>query len=205
MDSKLCGLTLKICSAKPGKVLQLIKREIAINHLIYVFWNVMKLYKYIVWLLLPVLSSCVKPPSYPVEPILTFKSVSTDVAVSDSTQVVFTVSFTDGDGDIGPNTNGTDSCNICGLSGGDSTCLKEGRFNVFLINNYTKCIAQFTSANIEPRGRFDDISGEIDIISQLSCRPFLTSDTASYSIAIRDRAGHLSNFVQAAPVRLICR
>lgn len=165
----------------------------------------MKLYHFFFPVIVLCLSSCVKPPTYPIEPVIEFVSVSTDVAVSDSTQVMFTISFTDGDGDIGPNYNGTDSCNICGLSGGDSTCLKEGRFNVFLINNYTKCVAQYTSANVEPRGRFDDISGEIDIVSQLSCRPFRNSDTASYSIVIRDRAGHLSNFVQAAPVALICR
>lgn len=167
----------------------------------------MVLKKYFAFLVVvTVISGCVKPPTYPVEPQIEFVSVSSDYVYSGYTDTI-TISFTDGDGDIGIGTGGDDSCDICGLKTGDSTCLNLSKFNVFLIDNRDNCIATLASADVEPKGKYDDISGEIVIITTIDSKkcfappqPGCPKDTVTYSILIKDKAGHRSNVVQTTPI-----
>ncbi len=151
-------------------------------------------------------TACVKAPDYPIAPVIEFKSVSSEFLKSGYIDTI-TISFTDGDGDLGVSPSPGDTCNQCGLKNGDSTCLKLRGFNVFLIDNRDNCVGTFASANVEPEGKFKSISGEIDIIRAIDSKkcfapptPGCPKDTVIYSIIIRDRAGNFSNTVQSVPI-----
>lgn len=159
-----------------------------------------------IFLLIATLSGCIKAPEYPVEPIIEFKSVSSSYVYSGRTDTI-TVSFTDGDGDIGVTPSDGDTCNLCSLKYGDSTCLHLSGFNVFIIDSRDTCIGTYASANIETSGKYKALSGEISIITAIDSKkcfatpdPNCPLDTAVYSVIVRDRAGHLSNIVQTTPI-----
>lgn len=157
-------------------------------------------------IILCVLSGCVKPPTYPSEPQIEFKSVSSNYVYSGYTDTI-TISFTDGEGDFGVTESPDDSCDFCSLKTGDSACLSLKGFNVFLIDHRDTCISTYASANIETGSKYDDISGEIVIITAVDSKkcfappqPGCPKDTVVYSILIKDKAGHRSNIVQTTPI-----
>jgi hypothetical protein len=157
-------------------------------------------------LLLSALSGCVKPPTYPSEPQITFKSVSSNYVYSGYTDTI-TISFTDGEGDIGVVSSTGDSCDFCSLKTGDSSCFNMTGFNVFLIDHRDTCMSTYASANIETGSKYDDISGEIVIITAIDSKkcfappqPGCPKDTVVYSIMIKDKAGNRSNIVQTTPI-----
>lgn len=152
------------------------------------------------------ISGCVKPPAYPSEPQITFKSVSSTYVYSGQTDTI-TISFTDGEGDIGVTSSPSDTCNFCSLKTGDSSCFNMSGFNVFLIDHRDTCMSTYASANIETGSKYDDISGEIVIITSIDSKkcfappqPGCPKDTVVYSILIKDKAGHRSNIVQTPPI-----
>lgn len=152
------------------------------------------------------LSSCVKEPSYPIEPVIEFKSVSSDY-VNAGFADTLTISFTDGDGDIGVNPAGDDSCDLCSFKNGDSTCLRLSSFNVFVIDSRDTCVGTFASANVESTGKFKALSGEISVITAVDSKkcfavpdPNCPNETFFYWIVIRDKAGHLSNIVRTSDI-----
>jgi hypothetical protein len=152
------------------------------------------------------LFACVKAPTYPIEPHIAFKSVSSAYLKSGYADTI-TFSFTDGDGDIGVNASSTDSCDQCSLKHGDSTCLKMGGFNVFLIDSRDTCVSFFASANIAQQGKYKGISGDIEVIRAIDSKkcfappqPGCPKDTVVYSIILRDMAYHFSNTVKTIPI-----
>jgi len=152
------------------------------------------------------LAACVKPPVYPIEPEIEFKSVSSTFIKSGYLDTI-SFTFTDGDGDIGVNPSSADTCNPCGFKSGDSSCLKMRGFNVFLIDSRDTCVSSFASANIEQKGKYDDISGEIIVIRAIDSKkcfapptPGCPRDTVVYTIVLRDKAGHFSNAVKTPPI-----
>jgi hypothetical protein len=152
------------------------------------------------------LAACVKPPIYPMEPVIEFKSVSSSFVKSGYSDTI-TFTFTDGDGDIGVNPSAADTCNQCSFKTGDSTCLKMRGFNVFLIDIRDTCVGSFASANIEQQGRYDDISGEIAVIRAIDSKkcfapptPGCPKDTVVYTIILRDKAGNFSNAIKTTPI-----
>ena len=152
------------------------------------------------------LSSCVKEPSYPIEPVIEFKSVSADYINAGMADTI-TVSFTDGDGDIGVNPAADDSCDFCALKNGDSTCLRLSSFNVFIIDSRDTCVGTYASANIESSGKYKALSGEISIITAVDSKkcfavpdPTCPNETFFYWVVIRDKAGHLSNIVRTSDI-----
>jgi len=156
--------------------------------------------------LLALISSCIKPPTFPIEPHIEFKSVSSNYVYSGYTDTLI-VSFTDGDGDIGVSPSSNDSCDLCALKHGDSTCFNLSGFNVFLIDSRDTCISTYASANIQTGSKYADISGEIVIIATIDSKkcfaapmPGCPKDTVVYSILIKDKAGHKSNIVQTTPI-----
>lgn len=156
--------------------------------------------------LILLLSGCVKPPTYPSQPQIEFKSVSSGYVYSGYTDTI-TISFTDGEGDIGVSSSPDDSCDFCSLKSSDSTCFNMKGFNVFLIDHRDTCISTFASANIETGSKYDDISGEIVIITAIDSKkcfatpqPGCPKDTVVYSIMIKDKAGNRSNIVQTTPI-----
>jgi hypothetical protein len=160
----------------------------------------------LIFFLIAAVSGCVKPPSYPIVPHIEFKSVSSSLVKSGYTDTV-TISFTDGDGDIGVNGSASDSCDICSYKHGDTTCFYSRGFNVFLIDSRDTCLGLNSTANIETSGKYNSLSGDILIITAIDSKtcqappdPNCPLDSLHYSIVIRDEAGHLSNFVKSSVI-----
>lgn len=148
--------------------------------------------------------ACVDPPNYPVEPVITFKSLSKRTLLQrplnqrDSIQITFT--FTDGDGDLG--FQDTTS----------SVFIRDGE------DNFSRL--PYRIPYIEQQGAGNGISGEITLIAPTVCCKYtdpvekislacqnvpIKLDTIFYIISIKDRAGHLSNEIRTDPILLICK
>lgn len=178
------------------------------------FFGSMRKAAFIYFLLAFSLYSCVKPPSYSNTPQIQFVSVSQPI-IANGLSDTLTFSFTDGDGDIGvPSiapqdtvTNCSDS--LCALKNGDSACLHQANFDVFLIDGRSNCLECFASANVQPSGKYKAISGTIQVVEgvynlqcpQCSCK---TTDSVVYSIILRDMAGHFSNVIKTTPIAIVC-
>lgn len=162
---------------------------------------------------LTVVSSCLKPPpSYPIEPKIEFKSLSKTV-IEEYDTLTITVNFTDGDGDLGPK-GLIPSCtaNICDLVS-DSSCLNDPAWSLYLLDHRDSCLSLLNIPYIEPKGKYDDLSGEIIFSTPpVSCKvrdcsplPGCPDDTVVYTVLFKDRAGHWSNGIQTPPVIIHCR
>lgn len=147
--------------------------------------------------------SCAKPPEFPVEPAIEFLRLSSNTlpqSLADDEFVLATISFTDGDGDIGNDDNET----------------------TIIITDLRDSTLE-SSATILPKvpeqGANNGISGEITFrifqscciyppeFFQTSCTPSTSSfvvDTIVYEVYIIDRAGNESNKVQLEPIYLQC-
>ncbi len=142
--------------------------------------------------------ACIKPPSYPIEPVIAFTSLS-KVTIQQSTlnedSITINFTFTDGDGDLG------DSDSI----------------NIFVTDTRQDFIAnKFRIPFIPPEGAANGISGEVSIVTystccifpdgQVPCTPSVTYpvDTLTYKVQIKDRAGNLSNIIETPPIFVLC-
>jgi len=155
------------------------------------------------------MASCISPPNYPIEPVITFASLSrTEVDQKDTVRIK--VEFTDGDGDLGFATQDT-LCKLCNLD----TCLGGGR-SLFLIDDRVpQCFtAVYQIPVIPPKGSSDAISGEIDFTSPPICcinagfpcvlDPVKILDTVYFSVFLRDRAGNISDTLALPPIIIRC-
>ena len=144
---------------------------------------------------------CARPPDYPIEPVIEYLSLSNN-SMSQSNiadRVLATISFTDGDGDLGDD------------NGETTIFIKDLRDD-----------SPENSAKILPKvpepGANNGISGEITFqllhscciwppqFTQAPCSPSTAYpvDTIVYEVYIIDRAGNESNRVQLAPIYLQC-
>ena len=156
--------------------------------------------------LLPVLavliiSSCKKPEEYPIEPVITFKSISTSRNAQGFDQKMYVVlNFTDGDGDIGYLTSG----------------LNDPIFddpNSPYYNNYVADIFRMENGNwvpyptilplagrlpyITPEGKNKAVKGEI--VCEFAVPLQAHQDTFRLDVFIYDRGLHKSNTVSTDP------
>jgi hypothetical protein len=146
-------------------------------------------------LLLITLTSCPAPPEYPPIPRIDFVSMSRDTVIQSLDSNVITISFEDGDGDIG-----SDDVENLFLT------------DITLVNRVQK----FKIPRISQQGIGNGISGKIDIViepgsmccdsTKFSCVPETGApmETIIYNIYLEDRAGNASNVLQLPPLRLIC-
>ncbi|MEZ4951210.1 MAG: hypothetical protein R2784_17760 [Saprospiraceae bacterium] len=159
--------------------------------------------KYLTIIFLSVFAiACVKPPDYPIEPLIDFLRLDKNTlsqGLDDQDFVLATISFTDGDGDIG---SSNDSISIV------ITDLRDNSIN--------------TSATELPevpsQGAGNGISGEITFrlfqtcciwppqFQQAPCTPSSNYpvDTLRYEVFIRDKAGNESNRIVLDPIYLFC-
>jgi hypothetical protein len=141
--------------------------------------------------------SCKKPIEYPLEPVIGFKSIaiSQDASGYDS-KVFVTLTFTDGDGDLGyyPRESGRNNPLF------DDPA--SPYYNNFIVTTYIKrsgsWVADTTNVSarlpyMTPEGANKALKGEIE--RELTLPPALTLDTLKYDIYIWDRALHQSNIV----------
>lgn len=152
------------------------------------------------------LFACSTPPEYPLEPIISYRGLSTINIPQSSSSVdaldtlIIRIGFTDGDGDLGDR----DSINIW------LTDSRDGFRHIFKINE------------IPELGSSRSISGEIAIKltnspatkyfcctfpnTRVTCIPSteFPVDTMSYSIQVRDRAGNFSNSIRTETFNVLC-
>jgi hypothetical protein len=151
-------------------------------------------------------NACIKPPDYPIEPVIEFKSLSKNLMPQKGLgkdSVAITFSFTDGDGDLGfENNEGsiliTDtrdnfdklpySIPFVGLQGVGNGI--SGEVTFIFANDLTCCIYADITA-VEP------CTATVNVPE--------TFDTMSLKIRIKDRAGHISNTIETAPLYLRCK
>ncbi len=179
----------------------------------------MKVWQYISLVLLSgfvvVLTGCLDPPNYPPEPEIEFVNVS-KTKVKGMTlfrpnndlppdSIEFTVSFTDGDGDIGIANNDPDTCAF-----GDSVSFDQLGCNAYLVDSRTGSVATYRIPLVTPKGNIKAISGEIKIkiYSPFICLvPFGSTqkqDTVFYTLSIKDQAGNRSNDVLSPIIVIDC-
>ncbi len=154
------------------------------------------------------LTACIRPPDYPVEPHIEYVSMSKTGMLQgqgpeDTTYV--TISFTDGDGDLGHFKEGSE----------------EQVLDLFLTDLRTGAQSEsFIIPFVPELGSGNGISGEITIRLLTTCcifPPYVTDaaapcdpsqqypvDTLRYEIYLMDRAGHESNRVQTEDIYLFC-
>ncbi|WP_236980322.1 hypothetical protein [Membranihabitans maritimus] len=146
-----------------------------------------------------VLTSCIKRPDFPDEPVIEFISMNRNQMIQDNfntDSLRITFSFTDGDGDLGNN---------------DS-------LNIFIRDNRDQFIAsQYRLPMLPSEGASRGIEGEITITIYTTCCIFpdgtppctpsqlYPRDTLTYDIFIKDRAGHESNTITTNPIVLLCQ
>lgn len=149
------------------------------------------------------LQFCVKPPDYPKEPVIEFLNMSKNTMLQTplgADTVLVTISFTDGDGDLGFE------------EASESILIKDGRDGVSR--------PSLSIPYIEQQGAGNGISGEITFELTSTCCIFvdpatgfkracadvpMATDSVFYRISIKDRAGNVSNEITTPSIRLICK
>jgi hypothetical protein len=159
----------------------------------------MKSFFYLFIVLSVTIAACVRPPDYPIEPRIEFLGLSKNTILQEPNKdtLYLSVSFTDGDGDIGFQNN-------------DSTLyVVDTRKNGERINDVQGL------PSVPEQGAGNGITGEIRFrINGGCCKNTITPcvapytyprDTIIYEIYIKDRAGHESNHVKTPPIYILCQ
>ncbi len=147
-----------------------------------------------------ILTSCLNPPEYPIEPQIEFLRMTKGTMIQNqlnTDSLLLTIGFTDGDGDIG---------------------LEGGGFDLFITDTRDNVMPPaYRIPKVPEQGIGNGISGEISFIIYTTCCYFpngqdpCTSsttypvDTLSYLVYINDRAGHQSNVIETPPILLQCQ
>ena len=147
--------------------------------------------------------SCINAPSYSDIPEIEFIGFSNrvmDQAPINSDSTILSISFTDGDGDIGF----------------DKEDVGE---NIVVIDNRTgEIFDRFRVPSIPPEGANNGVSGEINMLLLNTCCVFPPQDSIpncesptqyptnelTFTVYILDRAGNKSNEIITSPITLNC-
>ena len=152
---------------------------------------------------------CVQPPDYPIEPVIEYVGLTKNTMLQGKTgedETYITISFTDGDGDIGFFQEGSSMVET----------------DLFLRDLRTDSeAAKFSIPFVPELGTTNGISGEITFRLLTTCCVFpewvtdvqspcdpsmqYPVDTPRYEIYIRDRAGHESNRIETEDIYLLCQ
>lgn len=168
----------------------------------------MKIQSFLFFLLLAcMVISCVKPPNYPDEPRIEYVGLNKSTIAqgngnnpADTLEITFF--FEDGDGNLGtPNSDTTN-------------------FDVFLYDSRDSSSTKFRLPVLPDQGIGNGVSGEATLrIPTLfnicctfpngatPCQPStqFPTDTFSYAITLRDRAGNMSNSIQTEMITVLCQ
>lgn len=179
--------------------------------------------KYYLTVLVIFFLSCSKKPKFPIEPQIEFGSLSNDFIdfrQNNTDSIVWiTVSFKDGDGDLGiPEDNNISNRFL--IDGNNCVIGKYGdqvdtsidvsvvEANVLFTDSRNGCTLYHKFQEIPTKGNVKAISGSITFkVSYTNfCHPAYCKnkmDTISYNIKVVDRAEHTSNSVSTPPIILI--
>lgn len=139
-------------------------------------------------LLIGVLNACKKEDEYPVEPVIAFRDFVKFKDTNGADSLQLTVSFTDGDGDIGNLENDQ-----------NPQSKLYSRYFEKINGVFTEINLGFPPSGIPyvpVSGRNKNISGDISV--SLFANPLKVNDTVRYEVYITDRAGHKSNAVTSS-------
>jgi len=132
--------------------------------------------------------SCIDPPRYPDEPVITNIRLNqtTFSQFADDSQMY--IDFTDGDGDIG------------------SEDEDDSPVNLIMIDSRSGFEYNAKIPFIPPNGNVEDISATltVDIDQYTTCFPDKTQDTLFFSVQMIDRAGNASNVFDTEQMILLC-
>ncbi len=149
-------------------------------------------------------ATCTQPPDYPKEPYIGFigfnqNSISQGTLNAPLDTLAVTFSFTDGDGDLGSENDSLD---------------------VFFTDSRDGFVTNFKLPFIPEQGGGSGISGDVtvkiinkpfniccgNLATGEACQPNIPgpTDTLSYFIQIRDRAGNFSNKTRTSTLTLLC-
>lgn len=134
---------------------------------------------YLFFLLLIV--SCKKDSTEPT-PSIEFVSVSS-TSVSEGDPLTFRISYTDGDGDLGEN--------------------EANAYNLFLIDNRINLTYQYRIRELAPSNATISIRGNLDVVlNSATITDGSSSQGATFSIYVKDRAGNQSNSVSSPSITI---
>ena len=139
--------------------------------------------KYIfLFALIMFLSACKKDEiEFPVEPSITYTSISPAIAIQYSDHVVIAIRYEDGDGDLGENNDNVKNC--------------------FVTDNRIGITYQFRIQQLAPTGASIPIKGPLNIdIGGQALTDSSAQQNVSYTLYVVDRAGHKSNSVTTASI-----
>lgn len=154
------------------------------------------------------IASCVEPPQYDLVPEIEFVSVSEDTIDAITGEFFVTMSFKDGDGDLGFEEFSPDACDLC-----DSSCYNHPTYALFLVDSRkgfnngdsVQCLTPFDMPFVPVKGSTGAISGEIEVkVTGIFCFPFIPTDSLYFLITVKDRAGNFSNTIETPYVHLRC-
>ena len=158
--------------------------------------------KYVLVLLFSftLLAACKKDEIYPIEPIISFKSVGTFTGNSGKdSMAVIVVNFTDGDGDIGLNPDDTLPPFNSGSPYYRNYIIEffEKVNGVWVLNPISPTLGG-RLPYITPKGSNKALKGEIRMDINLPLHK--TNDTCYFTVFIYDRAHHKSNVAQTTEI-----
>ncbi|MFN8285296.1 MAG: hypothetical protein U0V74_01010 [Chitinophagales bacterium] len=138
-----------------------------------------------IWLLcLLLLFGCKKEETISNTPKIEFVSIAPNPAIKYQDTVSIAIEITDGDGDIGENTPDVK--------------------NVFVTDNRNNVVSEFRLPQQAPDGESIIVRAPVNI--HLPPQAFVddshTSETATYSVYVVDRAGNKSNTIQTATLTI---
>lgn len=164
---------------------------------------------FLIFIALCALTACLEDLELPPEPKIEFLSLSATNITQFST-LILTISFEDGDGDIGYGSGITRDCsdNVCDFES-DSSCYLNPFWNAILIDMRDSCyVSPYIFPDIQ-QGNNTAVFGEIDIsIPPIFCKNFgcqtCETDTLVYQVILKDRAQNMSNPVFTDTIIINC-
>ncbi|HMT29812.1 MAG TPA: hypothetical protein PKD91_11080 [Bacteroidia bacterium] len=141
--------------------------------------------------ILVAIASCKKEETYPVTPVISFKSLVKFQNVFSNDSLELTFSFTDGDGDIG--TAEGDSVNRDVF-----VKLFEKKNGVFVEFVNLNAPLEYNIPYLVPRGNNSSLVGDIKI--NIDYNILQPNDTIKYELYIKDRARHSSNSITTSEI-----
>jgi hypothetical protein len=172
----------------------------------------------IIGIALLALTACVRQASYPPYPIITSVAVSKTAASeyfangNGVDSVGLTISFTDGEGGIGPVSLTTDpyTLHLCDHAY-DSLSVADPFYNVYWYEYHAQhittdsCLNYTQTAYVPDSYKNPAIAGTIEVYPGIECPPTGTVDTIYFSVFFKDRNGKVSNRMRTKPVIVTCQ
>ena len=157
------------------------------------------------------LSACMEDLELPPEPVIEFVSLSA-TNIDEFESLILTISFEDGDGDIGYGSGVTRDCAdslVCDFES-EISCFNDPFWNAILIDMRDSCfVPPYIFPDIQD-GNNSAVFGEIElVVPPIFCKnfgcPTCETDTLVYQVLIKDRAQNISNPVFTDTIIINCQ